>query len=218
MAADNNSFTRNDKPVKPSFEERKKDMTQYIGVKQVTKKENEWWVWFKTMFFSGRTLKDILKDVAENQIVPQIKDNFRNSLVSMLDMGIYRDHNSTPGSMTTPGSFVTNYVSYAKQSAAASINENKKKDEEIIKSGYECPAFARKVDADNFIASMKEYVTKYTTMSVQDLAWMQGKRIDYTWDKYGWKAEQILAIQGPRHISNPEAPWIIDLPKAEVLE
>lgn len=54
-------------------------------------------------------------------------------------------------------------------------------------------------------------------MSVQDLAWMQGKRVDYTWDKYGWEASDILAIDGPKHINNPSAPWIIDLPKAGIL-
>lgn len=221
MAADNNSFKRNDDPVKPSFEERKKDMTQFLGVKQAVRKENIWWTWFKDMFFSGRTMKEIMKDVAENQIVPQVKDNFRNSLVAMLDMGIYKDHKSTGVSYGTPSSFITNYVSYGSRqtaaSAAAKLEENKAKEAEVIKSGFECPAFARKVDAENFLQSMKAYISKYQTMSVQDLAWMQGKRVDYTWDKYGWEAADILAIDSPKHINNPSAPWVIDLPKAGIL-
>lgn len=219
MAADNNSFVRSDKkPSRPSIEERQKSMNQYIGVKQATRKENAWWTWFKDLFFSGRSLKEIAKEVATEQIAPQVKDNIRNGLVSMLDMGIYKDHKPTGVSSGTPSSFITNYVRYGdKQSAAEKLEENKKKEEDIIKSGYECPAFQRKVDAERFLNDMKAYVMKFTTMSVLDLAYMQGKRIAYTWDKYGWDQSEILEIEGPVHINNPEAPWIIELPKAGVL-
>jgi hypothetical protein len=220
MANDGNSFVKGSgmPKKKPSFEERKKDITQFIGVKQVTHKENAWLSWMKTMFFSDKSLKDILKDVTENQVVPQVKDMVRNSLVSTLDMKMYKDHKITGSSSGTPASFITNYVQYGtQQSTSSKLAENQKKDEDIIKSGYECPAFVRKVDAEQFLASMKSYVTKYQTMSVQDLAWMQGKRVDYTWDKYGWEANDILAIDGPRHIANPSAPWIIELPKAGIL-
>ena len=229
MAADNNSFVRQDdinKGKKPSFEERKKDLKQYGGVKQVAKKENLWVTWLKDMFFSGRSFKSILLDVAENQVVPQFKDGVRKSDVSILDMLIYKDHKVGSVSNGTPGSFITNYVSYGKNSTAgnsvsstatAKLEANQKKDEEVIQSGFECPAFSTKAAADNFLNDMKAYVTKYTTMSVLDLAYMQQKRIDYTWDKYGWEADEILAIPGPKHIANPNFPWVIELPKAGVL-
>lgn len=219
MASDNNSFVRKDSNAKkPSFDERKKDLVQFIGVKQFARKENAWITWAKKMFFSDRSLKDILQDVAENQVMPQVKDVMRNSLVSVLDMKIYKDHASPSSSSGTPSSFITNYVQYGKSpTTAEKREENQKKEEEIVKSGYECPAFLRKVDAERFLDSMKAYVTKYQSMSVQDLAWMQNKRVPYTWDKYGWEAEDILSIPGPVHVSNPDAPWTIQLPKARVL-
>lgn len=219
MGADNNSFKRQDED-RPSFDERKNDITQFTGAKQIKpKEENEYWKWIKKMFFSGRTPKEILLDVAENQIIPQAKDNFRNSLVSIIDSSIYKDHKTTAqtSSGLPTGNFVTNYVSYSDKNKKA-LEENKKKDTETIKSGFETPAFKMKRDAENFIASLHAYVTKYHTMSVLDLAWMQGKRIDYTWDRYIWDEDEILNIKAPTHINHPETPWAIILPKAHELE
>jgi hypothetical protein len=168
------------------------------------------------MFFSGRTLRQICKDVAEDILIPGIKDNVRNGLVSAIDMGIYRDHKPGGAASSTPGSFITNYVSSydKKRQTQAALEANKKKDEETIKSGFEYPAFRSKKEADDFLASMHVYVQKYETMSVQDLAWMQSKSIDFTWDKWGWYRDEILAIKAPVHINNPDTPWVIDLPKA----
>lgn len=220
MAQDNNSFITQEEPKKPDFEERKKDMVQFSDAKQVKKKpENAVWKWIRDMFFSGRTLKEILKDVAENQIVPQMKDNFRNSLVSMIDLGIYKDHSST-SSTNVPGSFITNYVNFSDKAAQQkkTLEANKQKEKELISSGYETPAFKQKVQAENFLKSIHAYVTKYQTMTVQDMAWMQGKTVDYTWDKYGWEKEEVLAVKNPTHINNPDTPWAIILPKAHVME
>lgn len=223
MASDNNSFKRQDdipEQKRPSFEERKKDLTQFSDVKQVKLKEqNVVWKWVKSMFFSGRTPKDILLDVMENQIAPQMRDNFRNSLVSIIDLSIYKDH-STTASSETPGSFVTNYVSFSDQAAKQKqqLEENKKKEESVIKSGYETPAFATKRSAEQFLAEMHSYVNKYPTMTVFDLAWMQKKSVDFTWDKYGWEKAEILAVREPTHLSNPQLPWAIILPKAHLLE
>lgn len=215
MAEDNNSLSRQD--GRPSVEERRKDLKQFAGVKQVKRKDpNAFWSWIARMFFSGRSLKDIALEVAENQIIPGIKDNVRNSLVSMIDMGIYKDHKTGVSVTGTPGSFITNYVAYGdkKKQQASALEAAKQKEEETIKSGFENPAFANKKDADDFLMSMKAYVQKYETMSVVDLAWMQQKRADFTWDKWGWWRDEILAIKAPVHINNPNAPWMIDLPKA----
>ena len=216
MAADNNSFVRQEEG-KPSFEDRKKDLVQFSSAKQIKKKEeNAFWKWTKDMFFSGRTLKEILKDVAENQIIPQAKDNLRNSLVAIIDLKFYKDHKTTSSSTNPMSNFVTNYVSFSDKQKKA-LQENKKKEEETIKSGFEYPAFKTQREAEQFIESMHAYVSKYPTMSVLDITWMQGKTIDFNWDKYGWEKEEILAIRRPTHINNPDAPYMIDMPKAHVL-
>ena len=215
MAEDNNSLIRQGE--RPSVEERRKDLKQFSGVKQVKKKEPGVFIsWLTRMFFSGRSLKDIALEVAENQVVPGIKDNLRNSLVSMIDMGIYRDHKTGVSTTGAPGSFITNYVAYGdkKKQQASALEVAKQKEAETIKSGFENPAFSNKKDADDFLMSMKAYVQKYETMSVQDLAWMQHKQIDFTWDKWGWWRDEIMAIKAPVHINNPSAPWMIDMPKA----
>lgn len=203
---------------KPSFEERKKDLKQF-DAKQVKPKENAAWTWIRTMFFSGMSLKDILKKVAENQIIPQIKDNFRNSLVSIIDMKLYKDHQTSSSSQPT-SSFITNYVSYSdpKKETKALLESNQAKEKAVIESGYETPAFRDISQAKDFLRSMQEYVKKYQTISVYDLAWMQKKKIDFTWDSYEWNKEEILAIKEPTHINHPNTPWIVQLPKAHPRE
>lgn len=218
MSSQGNSFVSREENKRPDFEERKKDMQQFDARQVKQKKESPVWTWMRDMFFSGRSIKDILKDVAENQIIPQMKDNVRNSLVSMIDLGMYKEHK---GSSSTPsGSFITNYVNFSKtpQQSSKALEENKKKESELISSGYETPAFRFKRDAEDFITSLRVYISKYHTMSVQDLAWMQKKTVDYVWDKYGWDEDEILAIKEPTHINNPETPWAVILPKAHVLE
>ena len=67
MAALNNSFVSQDEASstadsRPDFEERKKDMQQFSDARQIKKKpENAIWTWVRSMFFSGRSIKDILK-------------------------------------------------------------------------------------------------------------------------------------------------------------
>ncbi len=207
---------------RPSFEERKKQLRQFDNVKQIKqKKEHPVITWLRNMFFSGRTTKDILLEVAEKQIVPQFKDNLRNSLVSVIDLKIYKNRATLTG--TTPSSnFITNYVSFgnnsqSKSSSLSEREENKLKERKTIESGFESPAFASKAKADEFLASMHAYVLQYT-MSVLDLAWMQRKTIDFAWDKWGWDKEEILAIKEPTYTGDPQKPWIIQLPKAHVLE
>lgn len=212
-----NSFTQQNADVRPDFEERKKDIVQYTQAKQVKAKPiNPVWKWICDMFFSGRTVGEVMKDVAENQIVPQMKDNARNTIVNVLDLLIYKDHTT---SSTPSANFITNYVNFSDKQAQQkkALEANQQKEKEIISSGYETPAFKTKNTADDFLRSMHAYVAKYQTMSVQDLAWMQGKTVDYTWDKYGWEKEEVTAITAPTHVNNPEAPWAIILPKAHVL-
>lgn len=220
---DNNSFVRKPENKEQEFEERKKDLVQFDNVKQVRKKKDGQVVeWFRTMFLSGRTIKEILKDIAEHQLVPQIKDNFRNGIVSFIDLWIYKDHSTTIGSSSTPsGSFVTNYVQFSNtnttQAQKEALEKNKQEEQKLISSGYETPAFRDYDKANKFLKSMHAYCSKYDTMSVLDLAWMQTKTIDFTWDKYGWNSEEILAIKEPTHINSQDTPWAVILPKAHII-
>jgi hypothetical protein len=217
MAEDSNNMIERKQEKRPSVEERRKDLKQFNDVRQAKKKEpNAFWNWIAKMFFSGKTMKEICKEVAEDVLIPGIKDNVRNALVNTIDMKIYEDHNTSATTSGTPGSFITNYVSSydKKKQQKAALEANQKKEAEVIKSGFEYPAFRSKKQADDFLMSMHAYVQKYETMSVQDLAWMQGKSIDFTWDAYGWQREEILDIKAPKHINNPETPWVIMLPKA----
>ena len=221
---------------RPSADERRKDLKQFRDTKGVTKKEDGAVIlWIRKMFFSGKTMKEILLDIAENNVVPWLKDGAYNTVTSLAGQVIYRDHKSLPGPGTTTstsGSFI-NYVSYAdyanknKQKEKATAAEtSKKQDEADIQAGFEHPAFENDPPgtkdgktslqkAREFLDEMHRYVRKYHSLSVEDLGWMRGKTVNYAWDKYGWTEEEILAIREPTHISgNPKTPYIILMPKA----
>ena len=202
-------------------EERKKAIKVHEDVGIMKRKEpTKFWKWFSEMFLSGRTWKDICMDIINNQIVPELKDGFRNSVVSMLDMRLYRDHRAGTSSPSgTPTSFVTNYVQYGDKKAQqqAALDANKKKEEETINNGYDIPSFRNLAAARVFLDDMKAYVSKYDRITVLELGGMMKRNLNYTWDKYGWDKEEILAIKDPVHVNNREYPYIIELPKAHVL-
>jgi len=204
-------------------EEKRKEFLekhQHDGKFMKPKERTKFGEWFSEMFLSGMTWKQILMKILNEQLVPEIKDGFRNGLVSLIDMRIYKDHK--PGTNSNVGnsaSFITNYVAYGNKKAqtAAALEANKKKEEETVKSGYEIPSFKTLQQAKSFLADMHVYVEKFYRMSVLDLASMMRQNVSYTWDKWGWEKEEILAIKEPTHISNPDSPYIIELPKAHVL-
>lgn len=220
---ESNSFivTNKAEPPKPDIQERVKELKQFTGVMNgKKKKQNEFLTWICDMFFSGRTVKQVLKEAFKNQIAPQMKDNARNGLIAIMDLFLYKD-NAAISSQSVPGSFVTNYVQFSNQTQAntqTQLQQNQEKDRKDIESGYELPMFATKRIADDFLQSMKAYVMKYQTMSVWELAWMQSKNINYTWQKWGWDKEEILAINEATHTNNQQRPWGIILPKAHTLE
>ena len=202
-------------------EERKKFLQEHQhDAKPMKQKEKTGFMkWFCDMFLSGRTWKDIAMDILNNQLVPEIKDGFRNGLVSLIDMRIYKDHKTSTGGTPGNGSFITNYVDYSSKSAKtkAALEANQKREAETIKSGYEIPAFRTLMEAKNFLNDMHAYVNQFYRMTVLDLASMMKQTVNYTWDKWGWEKEEIMAIKAPTHINNPEHPYIIELPKAHVL-
>lgn len=231
MAADNNNLM----PAKPDPpEDRKKDLKQFRGVYSVKKKDDGAWAWIRRMFFSGRSLKEICMDILEHEVAPSIQDGIYNSAVSFIGKTIYRE-NQKPGysggaGSPTPGSFITNYVSYSdkKRQQTAALEANRKKDEEIVRNGFSNPAFTSLEAAKQFLGEMKAYAQKYDQLSVHELNWMQQKQVAFTWESYGWEYEEIAAIREPSRFIPPvtvdidgqkvKLTHFIDMPKAHELK
>jgi len=223
----NNLIAPNDKPSK---EERHKDLKQFEGTKGVKKQGDGPFIsWLRAMFFSGKTVKEIIKDVAENNAVPWLKDGLYNMITSLASQFIYRDHKSIPGSgnAANPSGNFVNYVTYSekKKQQEKAAEQSQKNDDAVIRAGFEHPAFSNDPPgtpkgktalqkAREFLDEMHRYVTKYGSMSVEDLGWMRGKTVSYVWEKYGWTKEEILGIKEPTHVSNPDTPYIILMPEA----
>lgn len=193
------------KPAIPEFN------GEVAGVKR-KKKGIGFWRWMRKMFLSDQKPSDIMKNVLEQQIVPGIKDNFRNSLVSSVDMFIYQS--------AKPNTTSNNNVAYGKifnsqnNKPTAQQNQQAKDNTPDMDKGFTNPCFRSKMDATSFLIMMKEY--DYPTLSVHTLYMMRKQHIDYTWDAYGWTREEIQNVQIV-HINNPDFPWMIDLPQAHVI-
>ena len=206
------------RPDIPTFE------GEIAGVKR-KKKGTGFLRWLRKMFLSDQKPSTILMNVVENQIVPGIKDNFRNSLVSSVDMFIYQS--------AKPTSTTSNNVAYGKifknsqSTASTNTQSSQQKDQSgmDLENGFTNPCFkvldtrtlpdgTRVKGAKDFLQMMKDY--DYPTLSVHTLYMMRKQHIDYTWDKYGWTREEIQNVQIV-HINNPEYPWMIDLPSAHLI-
>lgn len=203
------------------------------GVKR--KQENKVLRWLRKMFLSDQKPSDILMAVVEQQIVPGIKDNFRNSLMSSVDMFIYP--NSRPTNQ--PSNNISYSRVYNSQNNAASNRVKTQSQPQVqntgstgmdLSGGFTNPCFAHREDrivgkdangrniveqgADSFLTLMQNY--DYPTLSVHTLYMMRKQHIDYTWDAYGWTKEEIANVKIVR-INNLDYPWMIDLPPAHVI-
>lgn len=168
-----------------------------------------------------------MKDVVENQIVPGIKDNFRNSLVSSVDQFIYQ------GAKTVNQSSSSNHINYnsmyqkqqaQRNSVQMRTNDAPKTDGSDMATkdnGFSNPTFRMRsnpdpnnIGAEQFLAAMKN--REFPTFSVMDLYSMRGQSISWTWDVWGWTKEEIENVKIV-HINNPDRPWMIDLPPAHLI-
>lgn len=209
---------KDNRPAIPEFQ------GEVAGVKR-KQKGGSFLRWLRKMFLSDQKPSDILKQVVEQQIVPGIKDNFRNSLVSSVDMFIYQS--------AKPTSTTANNVAYGKifKSSQNALNANAQSNQQQnqksadLDKGFTNPCFRfldtrmdangnRVQGAKDFLQMMKDY--DYPTLSVHTLYMMRKQHIDYTWDAYGWTREEIQNVQIV-HINNPDYPWMIDLPSAHVI-
>lgn len=197
----------------------KPDIQPFEGeVAGVKRKKSGFWAWMRKMFLSDRKPSEIAMDVLENNIVPGIKDNFRNGIVSSLDMFIYQ------GSKSPSQSSANNNVQYnnifrspttSKQSAPQQTQNNNGVD---LSNGFSNPCFKTREDARRFLYDkLKSY--DYPTLSVHTMYMMRSQHIDYTWDAYGWTKEEIASWDDKmiKHIDNRDWPWMIDLPQAHVI-
>lgn len=183
------------------------------------RKKTGFWAWMKKMFLSDRKPSEIVMDVLENNVVPGIKDNFRNSIVTGLDGFIYQS--SMPPTRTN-----NNGISYNNIFRASSGNPPKQSTPPPaqntgvdLSGGFTNPCFRSRIEAERFLnGKMKAY--DYPTLSVHTMYMMMSKHIDYTWDAYGWTKEEIASWDPNKiitHIQSTEFPWMINLPQAHVI-
>lgn len=194
------------------------EVTPFEGdVMGAKRKKSTVGAWLKKNFLSDRKPSEILMSVLEDNIVPGIKDNLRNSVVSGIDSFIY---NSAKPSSGNPGNNSVSYnnVYRSQPSQPKPDNQTQNNNGMDLSSGFVNPCFRTREQARQFLIKMKAY--DYPTLSVHTMYMMMSKHIDYTWDAYGWTKEEIAGWDPEKiitHISSRDFPWMIDLPQAHVI-
>ena len=213
-----NSMKSQDQAAKSA----KPDIVAFEGETASAKRKKGigFWRWMRKMFLSDQKPSDVLMNVLENQIVPGIKDNFRNSLVSSIDMFVYQNAKPNVQNGSNTIDYNRMFQSSTSQRQAAPQQTAVKDPKENGTKNYEFsnPCFKTKLDAKNFLDLMKRY--DFPTLSVHTLYMMRKLRIDYTWDAYGWTREEIAALgdQNIVRIGDPQFPYMIDLPQAHMID
>lgn len=200
-----NAEKQDDRPDIPVFEG---DMA---SVKR--KKKSSFVLWLRKMFLSDRKPSEILMDVVENQLVPGMVDNFRNSVVSSIDAFVYKG-NASPSNGSNNVSYSKIYKSNSSTTAMTTRKSNDIQEENKADDEFTNPCFTQRSDALKFLGLMQSY--DYPTLSVHTLYMMRKMRIDYTWDAYGWTKEELANVKVV-HIANTKYPWMIDLPPAHMI-
>lgn len=183
------------------------------------RKRKGFWAWMRKMFLSDRKPSEIIMDVIENNVVPGIKDNFRNSLVTGLDGFIYQ--NAAPTTNRNPSNNSISYNNiFRSQPNLPKPNQEAQNNNGIdLSNGFVNPCFKTRMEAERFLNDkMKSY--DYPTLSVHTMYMMMSRHIDYTWDAYGWNREEIATWDPNKiitHINSSEYPWMINLPQAHVI-
>lgn len=186
------------------------------------KNDSSLWKWFKRLFLSDRSPKDIAREVFEETVVPDIKDNFRNGVVAMLDGIIWKNYSPGRGSSTSNTvNYNKVYTSQQPRSIASGKQQQtvaEQQNEDAINNGFRNPCFQSKPEASRFLELMKGY--DFPTLSVHTMYMMRKKHIDYTWDAYGWTREEIAGLTPAciKRISDPNYPYMIELPEAHVIQ
>ena len=181
------------------------------------RKKSNFGAWMRKMFLSDRKPSEIMVDILENQIVPGIKDNFRNGIVSSIDGFIYQ--NAAPPKVASNNSISYNNVYRSQPNLPKPAPQAQNNNGVDLSNGFVNPCFKTRIEAESFLnGKMKSY--DYPTLSVHTMYMMMRKHIDYTWDSYGWNKEEIMSWDANKmivHINSAEYPWMINLPQAHVI-
>ena len=82
----------------------------------------------------------------------------------------------------------TTYASYCAKPKVEIKKDILDSDDHSIKTML---LFETQQEAKDAILRMDELLQSSAVLSVNDLAWMRGRPVDYTWDKYGWTKEEV---------------------------
>jgi hypothetical protein len=172
---------------------------------------------FRTTFFSG-SARDALGYVAEDVVVPAIRDLFYDAMQNGIDRLIYGDRTSgnRPRSRSSLMSHPPGHVNYggimgsgqtkASQSPRMLSRRARARhniDELIIPTRQE---------AEEVIDRLFDVLSRYGQVSVADLYELTGVRSEHTDMKWGWQS-----LRGAKAVRLRQGGFLLDLPEPEAL-
>lgn len=171
---------------------------------------------FKDTFFSG-TGKDALGYVAEDIVVPAIRDIIYDALQGGLDRLIYGDSRTTRRRHSGPlGSSNAGHVNYAGMSTSSAPTTAQRSISRQARARHEFDELVipSLQEANDVLDNMYEVLSRQGYVSVADLYALTDVRADHTDMKWGW-----TSLRGSRALPRGRrlGGYVLDLPKLEEL-
>lgn len=171
---------------------------------------------FRETFFAGSS-REAFGYMAEEVVVPSLRDMFAESMHSLVDRVIYgpgsgggrrRSAASSPNTATGH----VNYGGYSQPSQPAQQQRTITRRSRAVHD-FQDLVIPNRADAAEVLDNMYEWLERFGRVSVADLYSLVGVRPEHTDEKWGW-----TSLRGARAVRLPrDAGYMLDLPELQPL-
>lgn len=184
-------------------EEDKKEIHKVVTGKTIAKKESVSKKFSETFF--AESLRNVLRSVWFDGIVPAIKDTFVDSISNATNLMVYGEKRKPKGSNVGKAS----YASYYKGSSNAPERSTRRSSDRYA---YNEIIFESRGDAQEVKDCLEDIIDRYKMVSIADFYELAGQETSWSDEKYGWFDLDGMTITRDRD------GFRIRLPKAEPLD
>lgn len=191
------------KKEKAEQQEEKKEIHKVVKGNTISKKESMGKKFSETFF--AESLRNVVKAIWFEGIVPAIKDTFVDSISNATNMMVYGEKRKPKSSNVGKAS----YASYYRGSSNAPERSTRRSGDRYA---YNEIIFETRGDAQEVKDCLDDILDRYKMVSIADFYELAGQETSWSDEKYGWFDLEGMAITRDRD------GYRIRLPKAEPLD
>ena len=209
-------YPSNSKMNKPEPEPERKIEKVITG--EVVRKKQSLGKRFKDIFIGGDA-ESVWQYVAFDILIPAAKDTISDAISMGVERILFGDVRSPSSRGRSSGGGFTNYQSYASKSSSKSGSRYDKSDSRPMSRrsraahNFDEIILETRMEAEEVIERMAEYVERYDQASVSDLYQLVGVTGSFADEKWGWKDLRAASVTRVRN-----GGYLLDLPRPVELD